>query len=323
MRLIQLPALAGSCLGVAGRAGALAAGAFAAGALAAGALVAGVRAAGAFAGVRAAGLFDGLTGCGTGFFAGALWGVTLAGTGFLAGALADMLETLLCTSMVRVNPFESRYAKANKKHVGSMLGMRFQDQGIWVAEGCDVVAMQLMQGCLLARTYAKPGGLDCRYVDLRCAGKVYSKQHRDIPCGRLLKYQGPSHICRLVVVDGSWPSDPNFLGQILKWEAAGRISRFRVELAHALLRSTEEHINDSRRRDRKATVSSLVLTPAHFMSFTIPHHSTRHTTILSPNLLSSYTVFHHYISTLITLPPYLQCRSAGRSASRHPCNSSQ
>ena len=152
MRLIQLPALAGSCLGVAERAGALAAGAFAAGALAAGALVAGARAAGAFAGVRAAGLFDGLTGCGTGFFAGALWGVTLAGTGFLAGALVDMLEALLCTSMVGVNLFESRYAKANKKHVGSMRGMRFQDQGIWVAEGCDVVAMQLMQGCLLART---------------------------------------------------------------------------------------------------------------------------------------------------------------------------
>ena len=149
MRLIQLPALAGSCLGAAGRAGAL--GAFAAGALAAGALVAAVRATGALAGARAAGLFDGLTGCGTGFFAaGALWGVTLAGTGFLAGALVDMLEALLCTSMVGVNLFESRYAKANKKHVGSMRGMRFQDQGIWVAEGCDVVAMQLMQGCLLA-----------------------------------------------------------------------------------------------------------------------------------------------------------------------------
>ena len=92
VRLIQLPALAGSCLGAAGRAGALAAGAFAAGAFAAGAFVAGVRAAGAFAGVREAGLFVGFTGCGTGFFAGALWGVTLAGTGFLAGALVDSLR---------------------------------------------------------------------------------------------------------------------------------------------------------------------------------------------------------------------------------------
>ena len=137
-----------------------------------------------------------------------------------------------------MNLFDTRYAKANKKHVGSMRGMPFQDQGIWVAEGCDVAAMQLMQGCLLARTHAKPGGLDCRYVDLRCAGELYSKQHRGIPCKRLLETQGPSQICRLGAIDGSWPSDPNSLGQIVKWEAVGRISRFRVELAHALLRST-------------------------------------------------------------------------------------
>jgi len=202
-----------------------------------------------------------------------------------------------------------------------MRGMRFQDQGIWVAEGCDVVAMQLMQGCPLARTYAKPGGLDCRYVDLRCAGELYSKQHRGIPCKRLLKLQAPSQNCRLGVIDGSWPSGPDLLGQKLRWEAVGRISRFRVELAHALLRSTEEHIYDSRRRDRRATVSSLILAPAHFMSFTILHHSTRHTTILSPNLLSLYTVIHHYISTLITPPPFLRCHSAGRSASRNRCNS--
>lgn len=30
--------------------------------------------------------------------------------------------------------------------------MPFHDQGIWVAEGYDVAAMQLMQGCVLART---------------------------------------------------------------------------------------------------------------------------------------------------------------------------
>ena len=98
MRLIQLPALAGSCLGAAGRAGALAFAAVAAGALYAGALVPGARAAGAFAaGARAAGLFDGFTGWGTGFFfaappAGARVGVTLAGMGFLAGAFVDILE---------------------------------------------------------------------------------------------------------------------------------------------------------------------------------------------------------------------------------------
>ena len=122
VRLIQLPALAGSCLGAAGRAGALGAGAFAAGTLAAGALVAGVRAAGAFAGVRAAaGLFVGLTACGTGFFAGALWGVTLAGTGFLEGALVDILKGSWMDSLYKCGKSEfseTRYAKANKKHVG-------------------------------------------------------------------------------------------------------------------------------------------------------------------------------------------------------------
>lgn len=94
MRLIQLPALAGSCLGAAGRAGALAAGALAAGALAfaagafTGALVV-VPLAGARAAVLGTVVF---TGCGTGFLAGALVGVTLAGTGFFAGALADILS---------------------------------------------------------------------------------------------------------------------------------------------------------------------------------------------------------------------------------------
>lgn len=124
MRLIQLPALAGSCLGAAGRAGALAFAAVATGALYAGALVPGALAAGAFAGARAAGLVVGLTACGTGFFAGAREGVTLAGMGFLAGALVDIFDRVLCdivyTMSGRSESLETRYAKAIKKHVGSM-----------------------------------------------------------------------------------------------------------------------------------------------------------------------------------------------------------
>jgi hypothetical protein len=101
VRLIQLPALAGSCRGAAGRAGALvlAAGAlvvgtFAAGAFTAGALAAGARVAGAFAGERAV---VGLMGWGTGFLA---VGARAAGMGFLAGGLVDIVSgrflALLC-----------------------------------------------------------------------------------------------------------------------------------------------------------------------------------------------------------------------------------
>ena len=149
---------------------------------------------------------------------------------------------------------------------------------------------------------------------------MYSKQHRGIPCKRLLETQGPSQICRLGAIDGSWPSGPDLVGQKLKWEAAGRISRFRVKLALPLLRSTEEHSNHSRQRDRDPTVSSLIIAPAHFVSFTIPYHSPRHTTILTTNLLPSHTVIHHSISTLITPSPLLQCRFAYSSASQHRCN---
>jgi hypothetical protein len=95
VRLIQLPALAGSCLGAAGRAGTLAAGPFTPAALATGAFVGGTLAAGALTGARAAGLGAevGFTAAGTGFFAaGALAAGALAGMGFLAGGLVDIVK---------------------------------------------------------------------------------------------------------------------------------------------------------------------------------------------------------------------------------------
>ena len=96
MRLIQLPALAGSCLGAAGRAGALATGPLTPAALATGALVGGTLGAGAFAGARAAaGLgVEGFTAGGTGFLAAGALEAGLAGMGFLAGALDDIVKGL-------------------------------------------------------------------------------------------------------------------------------------------------------------------------------------------------------------------------------------
>lgn len=99
-----------------------------------------------------------------------------------------------------------------------------------------------MQGSRLSANLVRNGrarGLDCRCVDLRCAGKADIEPHQR-PLYTTFRHDlEASYIRRLDAVDRSPASGLDRLGQKLKWEAIGRTLRFRVEHAHAPLRSTQ------------------------------------------------------------------------------------